>query len=170
LKWIGALLFISATTWVGFDVSYRLNNRPTHIRQLKNALQILEAEILYSQLSLKDAFQTIGKQTPHPINTFFKQMAIHLENKTTSLYPIWEKQVECLMEHSCLRSNEKEILLQFGQTLGQHDFNQQQKHIALTIHHLNRELEEARINQSKYSKMAKGLGVLCGLFVVLLLL
>jgi len=170
VKWIGAILFIIATTSTGFDISYRLNNRPTHIRQLKSALQILEAEILYSQLSLHDAFQTIGNQTPHPINMFFKELAIHLETKTSDLYPIWELQVDMLLKHSCLKSNEKEILLQFGQTLGQHDFSQQQKYIALTIHHLNRELEEARMNQSKYSKMAKGLGVLCGLFIVLLLI
>jgi len=170
VKWIGALLFIIATTSVGFDISYKLNHRPSHIRQLKNALQILEAEILYSQLPLPDAFQTIGKQTPYPINTFFEELGVHLGKKTSSLYPIWEKQVDILMKRSCLRSNEKEILRQFGQTLGQHDFEQQQKHIALAIHHLNRELEEARINQSKYSKMAKALGILCGLFIVLLLL
>lgn len=136
---------------------------------MKNALQILEAEILYSQLSLKDAFHTIGKQTPYPINNFFEELAKRLDRQTTSLYSEWEEQVETLMENSCLRHNEKEILLQFGQTLGQHNFTQQQKHIALTIHHLNRELEEARVNQSKYSKMAKSLGILCGLFVVLLL-
>lgn len=170
MKWIGALLLISATTWTGFDISYKLNNRPTHIRQLKNALQILEAEILYSQLSLQDAFHTIGKQTPYPISTFFLDLSCQLEKKTTTLYPIWEEQVESLITQSCLKINEKEILLQFGQTLGQHDFEQQQKHITLTIHHLNRELEEARANQSRYSKMAKGLGILCGLFIVLLLL
>lgn len=169
MKWIGAIFLIGATTWVGFEVSYKLNHRPTHIRQLKNALQILEAEILYSQAPLKDAFQTIGSQTPYPVNTFFQQLSQQLNKQTTSLYAVWEGQVERLMELSCLHHNEKEILLQFGQTLGQHNFTQQQKHIDLTIHHLNRELEEARTNQAKYSKMAKSLGILCGLFVVLLL-
>ncbi|MDY0396470.1 hypothetical protein RWE15_21815 [Virgibacillus halophilus] len=73
MKWIGALLLLSTTTWAGFEWSKRLSDRPKHIRQLINALQILEAEIVYSQRPLKDAFfchrQTAaspGKRSVYP--------------------------------------------------------------------------------------------------------
>ncbi|WP_099158476.1 stage III sporulation protein SpoIIIAB [Virgibacillus ndiopensis] len=170
MKWIGALLFIGTTTWIGFEMSKRLNNRPKHIRQLKNALQILEAEILYSQLSLRDAFETIANQIPQPTQSFFKALCDGMQKSGTDLASLWGKSIGKLMKDSSLGNNEKEILLQFGRTLGQHDFTQQQKHIQLTVSHLNRELEEARDNQYKYSKMAKSLGFLCGLFIVLLLI
>ncbi|PAV29096.1 stage III sporulation protein SpoAB [Virgibacillus profundi] len=170
MKWIGALLFIGTTTWIGFEWSRRLNKRPKHIRLLKNALQILEAEILYSQLPLKDAFTMIAKQIPQPMKTFFESLSNNLQEEHIDFYSIWEKDVIELMKVSCLGGNEQEILNQFGRTLGQHDFYQQQKHIQLTVTHLDRELEDARDNQNKYSKMAKSLGVLCGLFIVLLLI
>lgn len=170
MKWIGALLFIAAATWIGFEWSQTLNKRPKHIRQLKNALQTLEAEILYSQLPLKDAFATIARQIPVPVQTFFKNLAAGLEKDNGDLESLWKKEVDLLINESALRNNEGEILLQFGQTLGQHDFLQQQKHIQLTIHHLERELEEARDNQFRYEKMAKSLGILGGLFIVLLLI
>jgi len=169
MQWIGALLFIGTTTWIGFEWSHRLTTRPKHIRQLKNALQILEAEIVYSRLPLQDAFYNISNQIPDPINTFFKLLYKRMLKERKSLYEIWEYEVNGLMKMSSIDNNEAEILRQFGRTLGQHDVQQQQKHIQLAVHHLDRELENARDNQFKYSKMAKSLGILCGLFIVLLL-
>ncbi|MGM8213476.1 stage III sporulation protein SpoIIIAB [Virgibacillus sp. W0430] len=169
MKWIGALLFIATSTWIGFEWSHHLHQRPKHIRQLKNALQVLEAEILYSHLPLHDAFQTIGKQIPHPTGELFQKLAngmIH--SSRVDFGTLWNDQIEIYMNMSAIGSNEREILKQFGQTLGQHDFTQQQKHIHLTISHLNRELEEARDNQQRYGKMAKSIGFLCGLFIILL--
>lgn len=170
MRWIGALLLIGTTTLAGFEISRKLNDRPKQIRQIKNALQILEAEILYSQLSLQDAFQTIAKQIPDPIKSFFYNLSESLNEGNVDLYHVWDNHVTKLVQESSLSGNEKEILKQFGRTLGQHDFDQQQKHIRLTINHMDRELEEARDNQYKYSKMAKSLGLLCGLFIVLLLI
>ncbi|WP_163969970.1 stage III sporulation protein SpoIIIAB [Oceanobacillus halotolerans] len=170
MKWIGALLFIGTTTIVGFDVSNKLTKRPKHIRQLKNALQILEAEILYSQSPLKDAFTTITKQVPEPTKSFFGELSNRMNEKNANLYHVWDEAIKELMQNSSLGNNEQEILLQFGRTLGQHDFTQQQKHIQLTVNHLDRELAEARDQQYRYSKMAKTLGVLSGLFIVLLLI
>ncbi|WP_156290824.1 stage III sporulation protein SpoIIIAB [Oceanobacillus salinisoli] len=170
MKWIGALLLIGTTTWIGFDWSSRLANRPKQIRQLKNALQILEAEIVYSQLPLKEAFLNIAGQIPEPAKSFFRGLGNGLDDSTIDLYKIWKENVDVFMQNSSLGANEKEILYQFGRTLGQHDFYQQQKHIQLTLSHLERELEDAREEQYKYSKMAKSLGVLAGLFIVLLLI
>ncbi|RDW21955.1 stage III sporulation protein SpoIIIAB [Oceanobacillus chungangensis] len=170
MKWIGALLFIGTTTWMGFEWSNKLTQRPKHIRQLKNALQILEAEIIYSQLPLQDAFSSIAKQLPNPLRTFFDSLGKYMKDEYIDFHILWEKQVNELIRISSLGTNEREILIQFGRTLGQHDFYQQQKYIQLTLTHLDRELEDARDEQYKYSKLAKSIGILCGIFIVLLLI
>ncbi|HLR80698.1 MAG TPA: stage III sporulation protein SpoIIIAB [Bacillota bacterium] len=170
MKWLGAILFLGVSSWVGFEWSRKFSKRPQHIRQLKNALQILEAEILYSQLPLRDAFLTISKQIPHPTRSFFSVLSEQMKDKDKGLSEIWEAGIHDLMKKSYLGSNEREILGQFGQTLGQHDYTQQQKQIHLTISHLERELQDARDDDYKYGKMAKSLGFLCGLFIVLLLI
>lgn len=170
MKWIGALLLISLTTWVGFEWSDRLNKRPKHIRQLKNSLQILEAEMLYSQLPLKDAFTLIAKQVPMPTKSFFNELSKGMHQSNIDLLSLWDHEVDQYVNKSALKTNEQDILKQFGRTLGQHDLIQQQKHIQLTSTYLDRELEEARDDQYKYGKMAKSLGFLCGLFIVILLI
>ncbi|UFT97741.1 stage III sporulation protein SpoAB [Radiobacillus kanasensis] len=170
MKWIGALLLLSATTWVGFEFARKLNERPKQIRQLKNALQILEAEILYGQTPIIEACATVSKQLPKPVSWFFAGFSKDLGKRPGDLYDIWEKNMNRFWPLSSLGKNEKEILEQFGRTLGQHDFTQQQKHIHLALTHLDRELQEAIDYQYRYSKMAKSLGVLTGLLVILLLI
>lgn len=170
MKWIGAILFLSATTLGGFEWSHDLNKRPTQIRQLKSALQILEAEMLYSQLPLQMAFNNISQQIPDPIKTFFLNLSENMQEKHVDLLQIWDDQVGQLLKKSSFKKNDKEILEQFGRTLGQHNYEQQQKHIQLTIKHLDREMEEARDQQARFGKMAQSLGFLCGLFIVILLI
>jgi len=170
MKWIGALLLIGTATLAGFEWSNRLTKRPKHIRQLKSALQILEAEIVYSQTALYDAFLSVSRKIPNPIQTFFAFLGQEMQRDTVDFFTLWEIQVNDLIKRSSMNENEQEILLQFGRTLGQHDIQQQQKHIQLTIVHLDRVLEEAIDHDRKYGKMAKSLGILSGVFIVLLLI
>ena len=71
MKFAGALLLIVASTAIGIYISNRYARRPKHIRQLQSALQLLEAEITYSQTPLQSAFQRIAAQLPYPIKEFF---------------------------------------------------------------------------------------------------
>ncbi|WP_117156542.1 stage III sporulation protein SpoIIIAB [Paraliobacillus quinghaiensis] len=170
MKWIGALLLLIATTWVGFELANQLNNRPKQIRQLKNALQIVEAEIVYSQAPLEEAFRIVAKQIPNPIASFFQAISQELLQQTADLPTIWEEEIARFFPNLALGNDEKELMQQFGRTLGQHDITQQKKHIQLAFTHLDRALEEAQDNQQRYGRMVKSLGFLTGLFIVLLLL
>lgn len=169
MKWIGALILLAATTWGGFEFAQRLNNRPKQIRQLKNALQVLEAEILYGQAPVVEACEKVAKQVPVPLSWFFKEFSEKLHQQTSlTLQEVWDECIHLYWPMSALGEGEKEIMRQFGQTLGQHDFSGQQKHIRLALSHLERELEEAQEQQQRYSKMVKSLGFLSGLLIVLL--
>jgi len=168
MKWIGALLLLCATTWGGYEFARRLNNRPKQIRELKNALQVLEAEILFGQAPIKEACEKVANQVPAPLSWFFKEFSEQLDQGGSSLYEVWEDRLQQYWPMSALGDGEKEVMRQFGQTLGQHDFTGQQKHIRLALSHLERELEDAREQQQRYSKMVKSLGFLTGLLLILL--
>ncbi|WP_338079358.1 stage III sporulation protein SpoIIIAB [Aquibacillus halophilus] len=155
---------------MGFELARKLNDRPKQIVQLKNALQILEAEILYGQSPIIEACENLSRQLPKPISWLFKGISEDLRKHPGNLYDIWHKNLDGFWPLVSLGVNEKEILRQFGRTLGQHDFTQQQKHIHLALTHLDRELQEAQDYQYRYSKMVKTLGFLTGLLVVLLLI
>lgn len=170
IKWMGAFLIIIATTWAGFEAAKHLSQRTRQLRQLKVALQSLEAEIMYGHTSLIVAAQNISKQIPKPLSWFFEQFAQKLVKGHTSVKGAWEESLLEVWRFTAFKQGEFEVLKQFGETLGQHDRVSQQKHIKLTLSHLEREEADAIDRQNRYERMVKSLGVLAGLLLVILLM
>ncbi|MCA0970119.1 stage III sporulation protein AB [Halobacillus litoralis] len=169
MQWVGALIILTVTTWTGFDIASRFQKRPGHIRQWKNALQMIEAEMVYGQASLWEVCENLSKHLPKPICHFFQSIE-ETEEPCHDFSSLWSSHLKKHWGWNALGKSEWEILDQFGRTLGQHDLEQQQKHIQLAIHHLDRELHEALEAADKYQKMARGMGVLSGLLVILLII
>ncbi|MCL7746134.1 MULTISPECIES: stage III sporulation protein SpoIIIAB [Halalkalibacter] len=170
MKLFGAIIIILATTWIGFEGAKRLSERPKQLRQLKVAIQSLEAEIMYGLTPLAEASEHIAKQMPLPISRFFEQFAYRLQNKQETAFEAWEESLNETWGQTSMLDSEKEVMMQFGATLGQHDREQQQKQIKLTLSHLEREEQEAKERQHRYERMIKSLGFLTGLLIVILML
>ncbi len=170
MKMIGAGLILFATTWVGFEYAKKLRERPQQLRQLKVALQSLEAEMMYGLTPLATASERIALQMSKPISFLFERFAKKLDAEQTTAYEAWQAALQDIWIFTSLLESEREILLQFGATLGQHDREQQKKHITLALAHLEREEVEAREKQNRYERMFKSLGFLTGLLIVILML
>lgn len=170
IKFIGAALIVLATTWVGFELARVLRQRPRELRQLKSALQSLEAEIMYGQTPLTEAAFKLSKQLPKPLSHFFESFADKLSGGETTVKTAWETSLKRVWKQLALKQGEYEILVQFGETLGQHDRLSQQKQIQLAMIHLEREESDATDRQNKYEKMMKSFGFLSGVLIIILLL
>ncbi|MCP8967060.1 stage III sporulation protein SpoIIIAB [Ectobacillus ponti] len=170
IKLMGAVLIVIATTWVGFQLAKRYSERPRQLRLLKSALQSLEAEIMYGHTPLRDAAQRLAKQMPKPLCWFFETFEAELCKGEKTVREAWNDSLVQVWKLTALKKTELEILQQFGETLGQHDRDSQQKHIRLCITHLEREEGEAKDAQLQYERMMRSLGVLTGLLIVILLL
>lgn len=169
-KLIGAAIIILSTTWAGFEASRHLSQRPRQLRQLKVALQSLEAEIMYGHTPLAEAALRLSKQMPKPLSWFFESFAGKLSTGETTVKIAWDESLKEVWKWLALKQGEFEILSQFGETLGKHDRYHQQKQIILTMTHLEREENEAIDRQGKYEKMVKSLGFLSGLLLIILLM
>ncbi|KAB2338478.1 stage III sporulation protein SpoAB [Cytobacillus depressus] len=170
IKLIGAVFIIIATTWAGFEAARHLSERPRQLRQLKAALQSLEAEIMYGHTPLHEAARRLSVQVTKPLSTFFDIFAKKLTNSETTVKDAWEESLKAIWKATALKQGEFEIMKQFGETLGRHDRGSQQKQIMLTLTHLEREENDAHDKQAKYEKMVKSLGFLSGLLLIILLM
>lgn len=161
---------MGAATWGGMEASRQLSQRPRQMRLFRDALQMLDAEIMFGHTPLRDAAILIAKQIPLPVSRFFDTFAEGLSRENASVKSAWEDGLDKVWPSLSLKKSEYEILVQFGETLGKHDRINQQKHIMLTLTHLGREEDAAREKQKQYEKMAKSLGFLGGLLFIILLL
>ncbi|TDQ41655.1 stage III sporulation protein SpoIIIAB [Aureibacillus halotolerans] len=166
---IGAVCIIGTTTLLGFMQAAKLRGRPELLMQLRYTLQALEAEILYSQMTLIEASKQIAAQHQNKAGLLFALFSEELQEQHVA-QEAWTKSVNTLLRQSSLKSTDGAVLHQFGTTLGAYDTRQQQKQIRLAMTHLAREEESAREQQRTYETMSKSLGFLSGCLLVLLLL
>lgn len=169
-KLIGSVIIIIATTWTGFEASRHFSERTRQVRQLKSALQTLDAEIMFGHTPLHEAARRLALQIPKPIAWLFDSFANKLTNGETTVKEAWDASLQEVWQTTALRNGELEIMKQFGETLGRHDRLSQQKQIMLTIAHLEREELDATDRQAKYEKMVRSLGFLTGLLLIILLM
>ena len=167
---IGAVFIIVATTWIGFEASRHLSERPRQLRLLKSALHSLEAEIMYGHTPLHEAARRLSTQMAKPLSWFFESFAGKLTSSETTVKIAWDDSLNEIWKLTAFKQGEYEIMKQFGETLGRHDRVSQQKQIMLTLSHLEREEVDAYERQSKYEKMVKSLGFLSGLLLIILLM
>ncbi|WP_204524712.1 stage III sporulation protein SpoIIIAB [Litchfieldia alkalitelluris] len=170
MKILGAIFILAASTWIGFEISKHLNERPRQLRYLRTALKSLEAEIMYGHIPLDEAASNLSRQVPKPLSWFFDVFSKKLRSGELMVRTAWEDSMNDIWKLTAFKQGEYEILKQFGETLGQSDRVSQQKHILLALTHLEREEYDAREKQAKYEKMIKSLGFLSGLLLIILLM
>lgn len=170
IKLTGAILFITATSLVGFDMSRQLTMRTTQLRMFIYSLQIIEAEMTYSFASLGNIFSKVEQKTTGPISRFFESLANQLQEPVANFTILWDEQLSQLQNKATLKEEEVLILQQFGKNIGNHTIEQQQKQIKLTIYYLQKQLDEAVEHKNKYDKTIKTISFLIGLFIVLILI
>jgi stage III sporulation protein AB len=170
LKLTGAILILFAGTMFGFYQALQLSRRPRQIRQLVQALQRLETEILYGFTPLPDALRSVSRQLVLPLSHMFRSAADQLSNHSgRSTEESWQFAIETNWQHTSMKSTEQEAFQQLGLTLGMTDREDQIKHLRLTVSQLQAEELTAWEEQKRYEKMWKSLGLLSAALVVILM-
>lgn len=170
MKVIGAIFFILASSLIGYDLSRQLSLRTRQLRMLIYSLQMIEAEMTYSQHSLRQIFINVEQKLTGPVGHFYKRLANGLVKPVADFFALWTETLITLQQESALHKQEIDILNQFGINIGNHTVDQQMKQIKLTTYYLQQQLDEAVNQQNKYDKTIKSLGFLFGLLVVLILI
>ncbi|UFJ42922.1 stage III sporulation protein AB [Brevibacillus humidisoli] len=169
-KLIGAVLILFSASMIGWQISKSYANRPLQLRAWLLALQMLETEIVYGSTPLHRAFAKIGHRVLPAIGRIFLTAADQLiTDEGQATQACWQTAMEKHWTGTALRKPEKDVLLGLGYILGNSDREDQQKHLRLAVTHLRALEEEARVEQTKYEKMYKTLGVLSGLLLVILM-
>ncbi|HZW67332.1 MAG TPA: stage III sporulation protein SpoAB [Pseudogracilibacillus sp.] len=170
LKLLGAISFITATSLIGIDLSRRLTMRSNELRTFIYSLQMIEAEMTYSFDSLRQIFYNIHKKTSGPIGIFYHTLTNKLSKPVGEFSSVWNDALRALKKNSALQEQDVAILQQFGENVGHHTIDQQQKQIKLTIYYLQKQLDEANEQKYKYDKTIKSIGFLLGILIVLILI
>jgi stage III sporulation protein AB len=168
MKVIGIIcILVSGMMW-GFIRASKYRNRTKQIRALKFAIKRLETEINYSLTPLRLGLYKIAASCDFPIQELFETASSSMENQHLDVNQAWRMAIVQVWPKLDLKQQEKDLLVQFGTTLGISNRDDQVKHIQLIMQQLSLLEEHALTDQSKHEQSSKSIGIMLAILIVLL--
>lgn len=169
IKTIGAGLLVISCTAMGFRIAKEFRERPRQLRLLLHSLRVLQAEIEYSVTPLPQALTKVAQRSLFPIDIVFREAARVLTEREESVVEALEEGIQACQAGASLRTQDFEVLREFGKTLGVSDRVHQTQHFEVAISRLSGLEHEARDSQKRHERLWQYVGVLTGLMLVVLL-
>ncbi|MCL6453189.1 MAG: stage III sporulation protein AB [Alicyclobacillus sp.] len=169
IRLVGSALVVVACAGMGFAIARGYRERPRQLQHLMEALRLLKVEIEFTATPLPQALRRVAERSTDPIRGLFAATADALARPGVTVAEAWMAGYEQVRRRSYLVPADLEVLVSFARTLGTSDSVHQIQHVDATLAQLEGLWREAAALQERYAKLAQYVGVLGGLFVVILL-
>ena len=151
---------------IGNLISNNYTLRLKELKEVKNALNILESKIKFTYEPLVEIFNGISKMVSKNVSQIFVQAVTYL--KETDAENAWNRSVESA--NTNLNKEDKDNIKSLGKMLGKTDKEGQVSQLELTKTFIEMQIEKAKIEEEKNAKMYKTLGTIIGLAFVIILI
>lgn len=171
IKIIGAFLVIVSSTGIGLYFSMMMKGRVKDLKALKKEIYLLRGDISYGATPLPEAIGMLARRSKDHFQPFFQALSVELEKLDGLTFAeIWDKCMLTSLGDTFLNDVDKELLKKLGDTLGYMDKEMQIKSIDLYAEQLELELTEAIQSEKEKTRLYNMLGVLCGIFITVVLI
>lgn len=171
VKILGAGLILFAAFAFGLQLKQKLAQ---HLKQLigfKEMLLMLSAELSYLRAPLPEAFTHIAEQGKEPFGPLLLEVAGQMqEEQKRPLSEIWTEAVLRRRDTFYFTEEEFGILGGLSKNFGYLDVQMQLSNIALYVQQVEHYIEKASKELAVKQKMYQYLSVMCGLFLILILI
>lgn len=165
LKLIGSILIITATSGIGFSKSKELQKHLNTLEELKKLFCLLRSELQYTHSPFAEVFSKLSTKTSTPYEEWLSNLSVRLNNKTRgSFWEIWCNSITDNLIETNLKEDELKELKNAGKNM------EYIESLDLFIEQLEYRIKSTReVYQSK-RKICQSMGVVGGIFLVILLL
>lgn len=142
-----------------------MSGRAYNLKQMKRALSIFEAKIVYENDTIPQVFRDISKKIDNNVGKIFYDASRRMKLEFAG--EAWEKSID--NSKIMLLEDDKEALKSLGKLLGSTDISGQINQLKLVNTFLDEQIRDAVELKEKNEKMYKKLGIIVGLAVVIVL-
>ncbi|MCM1327203.1 MAG: stage III sporulation protein AB [Bacteroidales bacterium] len=171
LRIVGGIMILSGCFGIGVWYRQQFRERAKLLRRMGEILDMLMSEIRYGKSTLPECCRQIGEQAGEP----FGKCLIHIyeemkKNTGAGFGQVFSKHMGQCLEQLPLTKSDKELFLRFAEKSSFADgamqlkwMEQSREKLGQTVNVLERETEAK-------GRIAVGLGTMCGLLFILILL
>ncbi len=164
LKILGSVIILGACSGIGFEKSHELQLHLRQLEELKRIFTLLRSELQYHKPVFAELFERVGRKTEGIWNTWMVTLAQELRMRQEGTFQeIWEQSIERCLKDTALKKEDREELLRLGTCLGCTES------IDLYLAQLECRIQKTREENCTQKKLYQSMGVLGGIFLVIML-
>lgn len=165
LKLIGSILILAACTGIGFSKSSEMQLHLNELEELKKIFYLLKSELQYTRAPFAEVFEKIGRKTKEPFQTWLLDLCSRLNEKRSGIFwDMWCNSIEENLNGSKLKEDELAELKSVGKNL------EYIESLDLYLEQMEYRIQNTRENYRSKRKLCQSLGIMGGIFLVILLL
>lgn len=171
LKVAGSVLVAVFAGLLGLALQNDMKQRILLLQDFYKGIRMIHQEIDYLKAPLGEALQHAGREAYEPLDAFFKEVGESLERLTgASFLDIWETGVWNYLENTPLKPEDLEVICQLGSQLSGLNPGGSKGMLTVLEQRMEALTEEARAEYGSKAQLYGRLGVIGGIFLVILLL
>ena len=163
-KIIGSVLIVLSCTAFGVEKSRELSIHRKELEELQRLFTNIHAELKYMKIPVGELFMKLrGKVGVYQEWLEFLTKNVHKCYGRT-LEEVWTSSIDNYFQKTFLTKSELEELKQIGKQIGQPEA------IRLYLIQLENSIQNTREEEKEKKKLYQSMGILCGIFIVLVLI
>lgn len=171
LKVIGLICMIAGGAGVGYSMSVQVGRRYRQLQALQRMVAFLMGEITYGNTPLPEALKHAAERMEEPFASFLNELAKEMMKFPSKTFAeLFSQNVYHHLKGSSLDKKDLEMLCHMGTSLGYLDRDMQLRTLQLYETELNQEVVAAYETMPGRQKLYQTLGIMGGLFLVILFL
>ena len=170
LKIIGSILVIGATTLYGMKRAAGLKEQYVQMEYVRQLFCRVQSEIRYARNPLGEIFSHVGRAAREPYGAWLLELGEMMGRREGGNFSkLWEDSIERRLGDSALSKQELKRLEELGGRLGLADIEMQVKTLELYLMQLTEAMGEVHEEMKEKVRLCHCLGVMSGMFIVILL-
>ena len=168
VKYIGLITIFVISAYIGMLYSRSLSNRVKDLEEMKNAINLFKAKIKFTYEPIPEVFTEIARELKENIAEIFIDAKDYMSDDIAS--NAWKKAIANTRKITSFNDEDIQIIANLSKMLGNTDLEGQISMIELTESLINKQIENARLQELKNGKLYKTLGLGVGLSIAIILL
>jgi stage III sporulation protein AB len=168
MRILGGVIFLIGTVGFGITQAFSYENRTEALRQITDMMQYLIAQIRIENASLPDSICKVSVRMDGTIGEILQNIQkCNLENDGKPLFEIWQKEMMAMEE--ILDEKELELLVHMFDQTGFYDSKTQLQRLQMNLEIFTEEIKTREEQRENRCRLYQSMGLLAGIFVIILL-
>lgn len=168
---VGGILILTATTGAGYVYCRELRTYLSRMLYLRYIFSLIKGEIAYTHAPLPEVFAEVAGRVKEPYRTWLRETAHAVEmREETGFTRTWSRCADKYLKPLGLKREHSILIKEPGTFLGSLEQDTLDHTLQMYLNRVDLEIEKLREGLSAKTRIGSCLGVMSGIFLIVILI